>query len=115
MPDLPVTVNLRAYRGDTWAQTFRFIHDDVPIDLTDAAVASWAESPEGCWQLVAAPADDGLVTISMPDPPLDANPYSYDVEVTNPDGTITTWVRGRLTVEQDVTNAGELSLNGAGP
>jgi hypothetical protein len=104
--ELPVTYNLKAYRGDTWAQTFRFVFGGTPVPWSGATVACWAVSRSEQYELPCVPGDeDGLVTIRMPDPELPAGAYSYDVEVTDSGGIVTTWVRGRLTVEQDVTNA----------
>jgi hypothetical protein len=109
--ELPATVDLTAYRGDTWAQTFRFLTDvDAPLDLTGADVAAWARSdyPKTVEHLLVSVDDPttGVVTIALPQNGASAAAsYEYDVEVTGSDGTVTTWVRGKLTVEQDVTNA----------
>lgn len=107
MSDLPATVDLRAYRGDSWTQTFRFLADGAPVDLSDAgAVECWCARHGEHFTMPATGNADGVVTIELPVPAaeFDAGSYVYDVEVTK-DGTVTTWVRGRLTVEQDVTNA----------
>jgi hypothetical protein len=104
--ELPVTYNLKAYRGDTWVQAFRFIWQDAPLDLNGSKVEAWVANPDGVWPLpVTVTPDDGVVTLGMPEEELDANAYSYDIEVVDADGVVTTWVRGRLTVSQDVTNA----------
>jgi hypothetical protein len=105
MTELPVTYNLKAYRGDTWSQTFRFVYAGTPVDLTGATVACWAVAKDIPFALSCATAAEGMVTITMPDPELEPGAYSYDVEVIDVSGTVTTWVRGRLQVEQDVTNA----------
>jgi hypothetical protein len=109
MAELPVTCNLKAYRGDTWSQTFRFVYAGAPLDLTGATVACWATTardvPATLPCAVGTPATDGMVTITMPIPELGPGAYSYDVEVVDSSGAVTTWVRGRLQVEQDVTNA----------
>lgn len=107
---LPVRVDLCAYRGDTWAQTFRFVDSDgEPIDLSAATVASWARSSDGeetATMLAASNGTPGQVTIGQPEGGLRVGNWQYDVEVTSDDGTVTTWVRGHLRVNQDVTNAG---------
>lgn len=104
---LPVTADLSAYHGDTWAQTFRLLDAaDTPTNLAGATVAAWARTPAGDVEtLVAAIVDetDGRVTIGFDDPPPDPGTYTYDVEVTAADGSVTTWVRGTLTVQRDVT------------
>jgi len=106
---LPVNWNLNAYRGDNWGQTFRLLQADAvtPVDLTGCTVASWA-AREGNGQppvilAVAVGPDPGTVTVKVPTS-IPADTYAYDVEVTEPDGSVTTWVRGRLVVDQDVTN-----------
>jgi hypothetical protein len=109
MSELPVTYNLKAYRGDTWSQTFRLIYEGVPVDLSTATVACWAGIHDLTYPLPVTVADQvaspGEVTITMPTPSLAVGAYSYDLEVIEQDGTVTTWVRGRLAIEQDVTNA----------
>ena len=96
-----------AYRGDTWSQTFRF----TPLDLTTAVVASWITDVEGniTYLNVTTDAPSGAVTIELP-PDVAAGHYDYDVEVTDGGGVVTTWVRGKLTVALDVTNAPPPSL-----
>jgi hypothetical protein len=106
MKDLPVTYDLTAYRGDTWAQTFRLIQDDVPINLTGATVKSWARLPTAKnaipLQVTVGP-EAGKVTISLPPTGMPAGRYNYDLQVAEQDGTVTTWIKGTLRVDQDVT------------
>lgn len=45
----------------------------------------------------------GHVFIRLPAESLPVASYFYDVEITE-DGVVTTWVKGELTVERDVTN-----------
>jgi hypothetical protein len=111
---LPATVNLLAYRGDTWAQVFRFKSGTTPVDLTAATVRAQARNPAGThFDLVATVTDaaNGEVTLGLPPgslpltdgvwPP--GNLYAYDLEVTLA-GVVTTWVTGTLTLTRDVTN-----------
>jgi hypothetical protein len=103
--DLPVTVDLRVYHGDSWTRSFRLLATaDSPIDLTGATVASWAQRPAEVVHLAVVANGDGIVTLSDPDGQLDVGKYSYDVEVTDAGGGVTTWVRGALQVTPDVTN-----------
>lgn len=109
MSQLPVIVNLKAYRGDTWSQEFRFKSGpDTPFDLTGATVRSQARSRKqtgATVELIVATDDpDGSVTIALPDDAV-ADVYDYDVQVTDADGEVTTWVRGQMSVAQDVTEA----------
>ena len=110
---LPAEVHLDAYRGDSWAQTFRLkgIDPDTgleeALDLTGCEVASAVRDVAGAITpinvQVTLPPTLGEVTIGLP-PELEAGKYGYDVEVTEPTGIVTTWVRGRLNVVDDVTH-----------
>src|SRR5262245_16598363 len=102
--NIPARVPLKAYAGDTWAQTFRFLDDGVPVDLTDATAASWVRSTTGkrIALAVSVGPDPGEVTIGIADEPLLRDVYAYDVQVTK-DGAVRTWVRGPLQVLRDVT------------
>jgi hypothetical protein len=106
MDRLPVTVNLDGYRGDSWSQQFRFKDGETPHDLTNATITSAVRDRNGTvTQLTVTIADQvaspGQLTIATPTT-LATGYYDYDVQVT--EGTIvTTWVKGRLAVGQDVT------------
>jgi hypothetical protein len=109
MSSLPGIVNLKAYRGDSWFQVFRFGEGDQPINLTGASVAAAARSSreKAVVSLISEIYLDptqGMVKISLPPESVPYGGYDYDLEVTMPDSTVTTWVRGRLTVERDIAN-----------
>jgi hypothetical protein len=109
---LPVTVDLDGYHGDSWTQTFRLWTGDAPADLTGMTAASWAillgDDPslaESYVQLeVAVDVARSEVTITFP-PTLALGRYRYDLELTKPDATVTTWVRGQIEMAGDVTHA----------
>jgi hypothetical protein len=103
---LPVTVDLKPYRGDTWSQVFRFKRGAAPVDLTGATVEAEARNREGeSFALVAELSDAALgeVTLRLPPESIPPAPYTYDLEIAE-DGEVTTWIRGRLDVRRDVTN-----------
>jgi hypothetical protein len=101
----PARIDLTAYRGDTWAQTFRFKEGSTPIDLTSATVEAWACSPTGeVVELEVTKGGPGEVTIAQPAGGLTAQLWEYDIEVTVA-GTVKTWVRGKLGIAPDITNA----------
>lgn len=105
MADLPERVDLTAYHGDTWSQLFRLLTDDVPVDLTGATVESWAISRSGATTpLAVALGDPGEITIGLPADGLDPGAYRYDIEVTDAALEVRTWIVGKLTVQQDITN-----------
>jgi hypothetical protein len=109
--ELPVDVPLSVYRGDSWATTFRLLLEGdppEPVDLEDATVEAWARRIDGTHvELVCTKGAPGEVTLSAP--PIDVDElgcgvYAYDLEVRD-NGDVTTWVKGQLVVEGDVTNA----------
>ena len=104
MSDLPVTVNLDAYEGDDWSQTFRFKTNTTPVDLSSASVLSECRGPGA--QMFQIPtnlanASQGEVTLMLPEG-IKAGSYYYDVQVTL-NGLITTWVTGKLNISPEVT------------
>lgn len=103
---LPAAVNLTAYHGDTWAQTFRLKHEDVPVNLTGATIAAWAQALTGSivhLVVTLSNAAAGEFQVSIGPDGLPVGSYTYDVEVTQA-GAVTTWIRGSLTVTADITN-----------
>jgi hypothetical protein len=103
---LPARVNLTAYHGDTWAQTFRLKHDTTPVDLTGASVAAWALPSKGAAVPLAAAVTNptaGELQIAIGPAGLPSGTFTYDVEVTA-GAVVTTWIRGSLTVTADITN-----------
>lgn len=105
MGSLPATLDLSAYRGDSWSQELRLLRGPDPVDLTGAVVASAArfgnETPTALTVDVPTPAN-GVLVLRQPPAGLQAGTYTYDVQVTQA-GTVTTWVRGKFTIAQDVT------------
>jgi uncharacterized protein YukE len=104
---LPGIADLEAYRGDTWAQTFRFLESGVPVDLTDSVVTAWARPfGGGHVDLPVSVGENGEVTLAQPAGGWNGSSfYTYDVEVTHLDSTVRTWVRGTIKVLEDITNA----------
>lgn len=105
---IPAKADLTAYRGDTWAQTFRLLEGTIPVDLTGVTVAAWARSYTDRTHtplVVTVNGQPGEVTIAQPAGGLAPGKWKYDLEVTSTSGVITTWVRGTLAVTPDVTNA----------
>lgn len=103
---LPALVNLTAYHGDTWAQTFRLKHEDVPVNLTGATIAAWAQAVTGTivhLVVTISNATAGEFQLSIGSDGLPSGSYTYDVEVTQA-GAVTTWIRGALMVTADITN-----------
>jgi len=103
---LPVTVNLDAYRGDTWSQVFAFKRGGTSIDIAGSAFKASARNEFNV--VFDLPVEKMIpelqLAISLPEGGLLPDVYDYDIEVTEPSTDITTWVKGRLTVSRDVTN-----------
>lgn len=104
---LPVTVDLKAYRGDTWRQVFHLKEDGAAKDLTDATVESQARSrkDKSLSTLITEIPDpaNGEIAIGLPAMSLVVGDYDYDVEITIGE-VVTTWIKGKLKVVRDVTN-----------
>jgi hypothetical protein len=103
----PGIVNLVAYYGDDWSQTFGLKEDTVPVDLTGHTILSEALSPDGVYHTLEAAITtptQGQIQLSIPSgqgPPPDT--YKYDIQTTDSMGKIKTWIRGRLLVKEDIT------------
>jgi hypothetical protein len=104
---LPIQVNLACYRGDTWAQQFRFLADGQPLDLSGYTFQSWCRSSSGELYVMAVvvESDPGTITLSIADwDAIGPGSHAYDIEAQHPAGQITTWLHGKLRVYRDVTN-----------
>ena len=103
---LPAKIDLNAYQGDTWTQKFRLKLGDSALILTGATVASWAITAQGqVIELAAAITDaaNGEIELSVGTDGLPEGAYTYDVEISQ-NAAVTTWIRGSLSVEKDITN-----------
>jgi hypothetical protein len=99
-------------KGDTWPQsTFTVVVNDVAKDLTGASIAMKVRD---CNNTVLLSLTNGAgITITVPASgkfqidaqilDIAAGVHSYDIEITFSDGTVKTWIAGKLTVTQDKT------------
>src|SRR5262245_6564241 len=103
----PAIIDLRATQGDTFSQTFRLEKAGTPVDLTGASVAAELRDRNGVVFALAATAGPGAgeSTLGYGETPPTYGPHRYDIEVTNPDTSVDTWVTGRFDIDRDVTNA----------
>lgn len=107
MATLPITVDLEAYRGDSWTQTFRLLRGGAPIELNDVVikcVALHISTTTNTDLVVIVEPDPGVFTLALPSD-VRAGLYKYDVEITDTVGQVKTWIKGKLEIEKDVTNA----------
>jgi len=106
----PGKYNLTIYRGDTFAQTFRFLAGDVPDDLTgwtfQAQVREYPNASVAAdFTVTIEDALDGTVTIAMEGAitaTLPSRGGSWDFEGTKA-GSIMTRIAGSVTLVEDVT------------
>lgn len=115
---LPGTKDLAIYQGDTFIlrlrlklSTARNVNDY--IDLTGCSVVAQIRSTEDSNTIIAPfttvvenqTTNKGEVTISLANTTTTAMTQDglYDVQVTFPDGTVTTYLRGKVTLTKEVT------------
>jgi hypothetical protein len=104
--ELPAIENAHVYHGDTWSLVFVLNDNATPTahDLTGATAAAAAKNGQGVVTGLTATVDDdpttGTITVSGN---LAADQYIYDLQVTE-GAEITTWARGQLTVDADITS-----------
>jgi hypothetical protein len=101
--NMPATVNLHAYCGDSYTQLFRFLAGTDPIDLTNLNIRSTARASTGTrTDLAVSNMGDGFIQLAAPTG-LAPDLYDYDIQITANDGNTATWVRGKLRLTEDVT------------
>ena len=105
-----MTHNFTHYKGDTFSATFAVEQDSAPINLTAYTIRMHIRPSEGSSTLSLDLTDSieihnaagGLFRINPVVIDLPARVYYYDIEFTS-GTTVSTWVAGTFTVEQDVT------------
>ena len=106
----PGKYNLTIYRGDTFAQTFRFLDDGVAEDFTGttflAQVREFPNAPTASnFTVTISDPPDGTITLTMADTVTTALPHrggSWDLSGTK-DGVVQTRMYGSITLQEDVT------------
>ena len=112
-----MTYNFRTHiKGDTYLGTsFTVTVNDLPQDLTDYRIrmhlrrSATPTSPlvlafdteDGTIEITDAAAGEFIIKARVIDIP--AYTYRHDIEFTNPDGVVRTWVSGTFPVEEEVT------------
>lgn len=112
---LPVSKNLNIYEGDTFRFVFRLRQQDLfgeagaPVNLSGSIVRSQirpAENSETVLaEFTATHNDDGGEVTLMLTPAVTASLVDgvWDAQVQFPDGTVRTYLKGTVTVNQEVT------------
>ena len=112
----PGTYNLPDhYKGDTFDKiTFTLKEDSVVVDLTGALIKMdfKKNTNTGTLQqsfsigtgITVISATGGVVELDAFINDWDTDMYFYDIEITFSDGVVRTYVKGRLSVNQDISN-----------
>jgi cytoplasmic iron level regulating protein YaaA (DUF328/UPF0246 family) len=104
-----------AYKGDTYDTVqFTMKLNDVAIDLTGYTIKSQFKKNKKTGQLsktisttsgiTITDAENGIFVIDSFVVDLNAGDYFYDIQFTDSNDIVTTYIQGRLQVIQDVTN-----------
>jgi nitrogen fixation protein FixH len=110
----PGNYNLGLYRGDSYQWEFHLWQDatkTTAVDLTGATVeAEIRDKPGGStvFALTTTVTLPNVIDVEMPAALWAAFALTagvWDLEVTAPDGTVSTYVAGKVTVTADVTNS----------
>lgn len=112
----PVVVDMCIVRGDSTPFSFTLVDETgVPFDITGGVFLLTVDPQEeptdalgNLFQLsgaVVAPGTNGQVQFSPTVPQTDKPPgeYFYDVQLTTPATTIRTIIKGKFTIQQDIT------------
>lgn len=99
-------------KGDTWNVTnFTINVNDNPKDLTSATIAMKIRDRNGILLkslstgsgLTITDATAGKFKIDAQVLDISIGTHKYDIEITFPDGTVKTWIAGKITIIQDMT------------
>lgn len=114
----PGILDLKIYRGDDYVHQLIFtdVEDiDEPRDLSDYTFrAQIRERPENSMDLIVEFAidetdkADGIIVLSLSANQTRIPPGYWDLEATLDDGPSKTWIKGKVTMDGDVTQ--EVSL-----
>jgi len=112
MPDI---YDITAYRGDKWdGASFTITVNDIPLDMTGATaeakfrrtltnIGPYALRMETDDGLTITDAAGGVIQMDPRTWDIGAGVYYYDVEITLANGDPVTYIKGTLTLTQDVT------------
>lgn len=121
MDNLPVKYDFMThYRGDGLQPfQFRFMQDDEPIDLSSSTAIMQMRMPnlnrrgKIIWEFDSQSTDpkkkltltsDGLLIFpTFNDWDIPANSYIYDLQITDGNGFVRTFIQGEWKVNQDIT------------
>ena len=109
-------VDIGIEQGATWSQTFTWLRNTEPVDLSGCTARAQArlsvENPEKAIELttenggIVLGGTAGTVTFQLSDAQTSAIPtakYVYDLEIVRVDGTVEKMQRGKIVVWAEVT------------
>ena len=92
------------YKGDTYSIEATISKDNIPIDFTAGATASFSYAKGEVYTSILGLNGTVDGEISFPFPAdVRAGKYSYDIQVTSSAGEIRTYVKDSLVIEDDIT------------
>lgn len=103
------TLNFTTKRGDTFRRvTFQININELPFDLTDGDVKMQLRKEAGGVialepALTIFDAENGQFAIDEQIINIPACNYKYDIQITNQDGEVNTWISGLFTITDDIT------------
>lgn len=109
------TINLLIAQGADNAYSFRYSNDGVPVDLTGWSARAQIRSDYGGDIYLTLTAQDipltsdGVIQITIPHTVTEATEWNawtsgvWDLELVDPNGGVTRFAAGRVTISQDVT------------
>jgi hypothetical protein len=110
---MPGVYDFEVYRGDDWSEDFKIFQpgsDTLAQNLTgytaSAQIKALAEDVAAVATMTVTFAGDrstGIINLAIAAEDLDVGAYVYDVQLTNAASKKQTYIRGAITVRQDVT------------
>lgn len=104
---LPANLDFNVWRGDTFRRTLTVTDGTDPWDFTDASIKFYIRDTQDSAALITLQASSGVtivsnvVTIELTDTQtgsLGARSYLYEVEYTDSNDEIRTWISGKFIV-----------------
>lgn len=117
---LPVSDTISIYRGDNFSRQYQLAtgssSSSTPIDLTGCTITSDVRltetttgSPLVSFTITRDDNTNGKFSLKLSNTTTASLPLGsavFDIQVVFPDGTVTTYVKGSITVSPDVTRVG---------
>lgn len=110
---MPGVYDFEVYRGDDWSEDFKIFQPGSDVNAQDltgftasAQIKALAEDVAVIATMTvtfSTPRSTGIINLAIAADDLDVGGYVYDVQLTNAANKKQTYIRGAITVRQDVT------------